>query len=203
MAATLSATESDLLTALRTFLLAYLMGSTEVIKGQVNRVAEPSNVNYVVMTPILRERLETNVSTYLDTAPFNIVSAGAGFFLATSSGAPIAVTPQPPGTRAALLATRVTIQLDIHGPLSADNAQIVATLLRDTACCDALDAIGIDAQPLYASDPRQIVFINGEAQSEYRWTIDAAFQLNAFVTIPQEFTNTVRLGLVVADDLPF
>lgn len=157
------------MTVLRAFLLAVLPAGIECISGQDNRVAEPLAADYVVMTPTLRGRLGTNVSAYADL---------------TGSG-----------TRRIAQATQLTIQLDVHGPNGADNAQVIATLLRDTAACQAFKASGLDAQPLYATDPRQVPFFNGESQFEDRWIVDAAVQVNPAVTIGQDFAAAIRIGI--------
>lgn len=47
--------------ALRGFLLAILPAGTEVLLSQVNRVAEPASPNFVMMTPLRRRRIETNI----------------------------------------------------------------------------------------------------------------------------------------------
>lgn len=52
--------------ALRAFLLAILPTGTEVVQGQDNRVPEPSEGDFVVMTPLRRDRLATNTDTYND-----------------------------------------------------------------------------------------------------------------------------------------
>lgn len=62
----LSITQSAAQTVLRSFLLSVLPLSTDVIEGQDNRVPEPSNPNFVVMTAIRRTRLETNIDSYID-----------------------------------------------------------------------------------------------------------------------------------------
>ncbi|WP_244849853.1 hypothetical protein [Caballeronia sp. SL2Y3] len=86
---------------------------------QVQRLPEPVGVDFVVMTPLLRERLSTNVTVYRDAYPNS---------------------PDSPGAKDVRQATRLTVQLDIHGPSGADNAQIVSTLWRDATACDALAA---------------------------------------------------------------
>lgn len=63
---TLSLTESQALTALRSFLVGALPSGVDVIRGQVNRVPEPAGPNFVVFWPIRQERLSTNVVTYTD-----------------------------------------------------------------------------------------------------------------------------------------
>lgn len=58
--ANLSITQSAIFTILRAYLLTILPAGVEVIKGQVNRVAEPQSADFVVMTPVMRQRLSTN-----------------------------------------------------------------------------------------------------------------------------------------------
>lgn len=64
----LSLTEAQTLTALRTFLLSVLPSGTEVVRGLDNRVPEPAGANFVTMTPISRTRLGTNIDNYQDCA---------------------------------------------------------------------------------------------------------------------------------------
>lgn len=63
---TLSLTEVQALTSLRSFLLGILPSGTEVIRGQDNRVPEPAVANFVVMTPLMQPRLGTNEVSYFD-----------------------------------------------------------------------------------------------------------------------------------------
>lgn len=67
-----SITQSNVLAALRSFLLAILppVGSDgkpiSVLAAQQNRTPEPSGGDFVIMTPLRRPRIETNVDTYAD-----------------------------------------------------------------------------------------------------------------------------------------
>lgn len=100
MSVTLSLTEVQTLTALRTFLLSVLPSGVEVVRGLDNRVPEPTGVNFVEMTPILRSRLGTNVDTYQDCA-----------FTGSIAGAALTVTAMSLGTisvGATLFGTGVT-----------------------------------------------------------------------------------------------
>lgn len=190
---TIDITHSFILNAVRQFLLLILPAGTEVVRGQANRVPEPTSPNYVVMTPLFGERLSTTVDTYQD----NITS----------------------GFRFAQVSMDLTIQLDFHGPSSGDNSQVFVALWRDEygstvifenaliiaeVQTDAGDNIqtntGADIDitnqfnivPLYSSDPRQAPFINGEAQYEYRWSVDAHLQFSPTVTLTQQFA--AKLG---------
>ncbi|HEV7214157.1 MAG TPA: hypothetical protein VGP33_03455 [Chloroflexota bacterium] len=94
--------------------------------------------------------------------------------------------------------TQITFQLDIHGPSSADNAQIISTLIRDTYACQSMAAT-IDAQPLFASEPRQAAFQNAEQQFEYRWTMDVVIQANPVITVQQDFADKLIVTPVEID----
>lgn len=172
-------TESQVFTALRSFLLGLGLAYSspqatpvEVIKGQANRVSQPRVGDFVVMTPLRRERIETNVDAYADLFPL----AGVG---------------------SATQATHVVVQLDVHGPNGGDNAQVIATMLRDPYGADAFAASGFDVTPLYADDPRQVPFINAEEQYEDRWIVDAHMQANEVVTgVPVQFAAALAVELV-------
>lgn len=191
MSATISLTDSAVLTALRSFLLGILPAGTPVIKGQDNRVPEPAEADYCVMTPIMRVRLATNVDCYADDAAYANLTTNTGLDLTDQNGSPLFVTPRPPGFRNSMQATELTVQLDFHGPNGGDYAQIAATLFRDEYATLAFAASGIDAMPLYASDVRQMPFLNGENQIEARWSFDAVIQINPTVTVSQAFASTL------------
>jgi hypothetical protein len=170
-----SITETHLLTALRTFLLGVLPAGWDVVRGQANRVAEPGTLNYVVMTPTGRKRLATNVDTFRASDP--------------SPGAPLDTTDYARDTQA-------EVQLDIHGPSGSDGAQVIATLFRDDY---AVQAMGPDVCPLYATDGHQMPFVNAEKQYEDRWVMTAVMQINPIVSTSTEFADTVTVTLKLAD----
>lgn len=172
---TLSLTESNVLQALGTFLTAVLPTGTDIVVGQDNRVAAPTATNYAVMTPIMRTRLATNLTTYAD-----------GY-------------PTDPETRADTQATMLTIQVDTFGPASGDNAQLIQTLLRSDWACDQFAGYDFDVTPLYTSEPRQMKFTNESMQVEQRWTIDVQLQANHVVTVPQEFAGEIVAGVISVD----
>lgn len=167
-----SITQSNITTALRSFLLSILPAGTECVLGQVNRVSSPTSPNYVAMTPLMRTRLATNVHSYTNPT---LVSDGS---------------------QSITQSTQVSVQLDVHGPAASDNAQIIMTLLRDDVACQFFKSSGFDIQPLYTSEPRQMPFVTGEDQYEDRWSIDAELQANPTITINQQFADTLDVGLV-------
>lgn len=226
--ATVAPTQTDILTALRAFLVSILPPGVVVQQGQANRVAEPSAPDFVLMTPMLRRRLGTNVDTYGDVAFKGSISGtvltvsamqlgeiavgntlfGAGVapgttILAFGSGTggvgtytlsqaqSLASQQLAAGLETITQATQVTVQLDVHGPNGADNAQTISTLFRDGFACDALATSGVDVTPLYADDPRQMPFVNGESQFEFRWTVDVTMQVNAAALVPMQFADAL------------
>jgi hypothetical protein len=174
-APTLSLTESQTLTALGNFLVAIMPAGTTVVVGQDNRVPAPTADNYIVMTPILKTRLATNLTAFTDGYPSN------------------------PQTRADMQPTQVTVQIDIHGPLAADNAQVFTTLFRSSYGCDQFATSGFDVTPLYTSEPRQIPFVNEGRQVEKRYTVDANLHCNPVVTTAQDFADHLTVGVINVD----
>lgn len=97
-----------------------------------------------------------------------------------------------------------TVQLDFHSAdaTAGDKAQIVSTMLRDefgTEFFRALAAPMNGVSPLYADDPQQRPFINGEQQFEWRWSLDACLQANQVVISPQQFAEALEVGLIEVD----
>lgn len=100
------------------------------------------------------------------------------------------------GFESHLQPTEINIQLDVHGENSADNAQIITTLLRDQYAVSAFSAIDPNVQPLYADDPKQVPFWNGEQQAENRWVITARLQANIAMQTPQDFADQLQSTLI-------
>lgn len=174
MPVTISITESDVFTTLRTFLLGILPAGTEVVKGQDKGVGEPIGPDFVELTQISMPRLSTNVDTYTDTGT-------------------------NPGTRNSLVSMAMRIQIDVHGPNSANNSAIIATLFRDEYACVQFATVNAEIQPLYCEEPKQMPFINGENQYEQRWIIDAAIEYNPITQTPQDFASEVNVSIVSVD----
>jgi hypothetical protein len=99
-----------------------------------------------------------------------------------------------------------TVQLDFH---SADNrasslAQIVSTVLRDPVGVRmfAEQSPNYGVVPLYADDPRYLPFNNEAQQYEWRWSLDAHFQINQQVRSPQQYADAVDVEVISAVTLP-
>lgn len=136
-----------------------------------------------------------------EVAPGTVVTA------ISSDGVTATVTPSQTasgpffaGYKLALSPTQLDVQLDVHGPASGDNAQVLATLLRDEYATTLFSASGLDLQTLYAADPRrQAPFVNAENQWEERWVVTASLQANWMVQVPQDFADRVNVELINVD----
>lgn len=97
--------------------------------------------------------------------------------------------------------TQLSVQLDVHGPNGADNTQLIATLWRDERGVSDLTtaAAGVPLVPLYASEPRQLGFVNDQMQWETRWIVDLEMQANVTASLDQQFADKVKTGLVPVD----
>lgn len=170
----LSLTQSQILTALRSVLLAALPSGIEVIRGQDNLVAEPVGADFVVMTAILRSRIETNVDLYQDVfftgsvsgpvLTVSSVSFGTILLNSTLFGAAVAantlITAQTGGTTGGAGTYTVSQPQTIaSGPLAAG----VVTLMQPTQItvqCDVhgpnspdnVEIISTLLRSLYAAD---------------------------------------------------
>ncbi len=172
----LTLTESNTLQALGQFLTAVLPTGTPIVVGQDNRVAPPSAANYAVMSrPLARARLATNLTTYTDTYPGSTQ------------------------TRADTQATQLMVQVDVYGPLSADNAQTITTMFRSDWGVDQFASSGFDVTPLYCDDARQSPFHDASNQVEERQIIGCYLQVNPTVTVPQDFAGELVVGVINVD----
>ena len=232
-------TDFQIYSSLRQFLLDNLPSDTPVVRGQANRVPEPKKGNFVVLTEIAKERLETNIDSYADTAftasiavagtltvtnvfygtislgslifgvgvPANTIvtgtvggTGGVGTYQVSSGTAILGARTMACGVLNMLQPVEVTVQVDVHGPNSGDNVHLISTMLRDEYATTAFKRYGPDVTPLYADDPKQVPFINDSKQYEDRWILMACLQANqAVLNIPQQFFDTVLVGLIEVD----
>ena len=176
---TLSLTESQTLTALRTYLQGLLGTDYVVVKGQPNRVAQPAAPDHIVMTIVGRALLEVPSTEYRDGA-FD--------------------DPPTPGVRMDLAPAEVRVQLDVHGPNAANVATIVQAKARSSDAWAAFDATGFDVHPLYVDDAHQLPFINGEQQVETCWHMEFHLQCNPVITTAQDFAASVVVGVISVEE---
>lgn len=157
---------------LRQALLVWLGALTagEVVAGQDNRVAMPSGT-FIVLQTLRTVGLSTNKESW-DFVNLTVANSRD---------------------------TEWVCQLDFYGPTAADDATLVATLVRTQYACDQFALSGLDMAPLYADDPRQTSMINGEEQYQQRYTFDFHAQFNPVVTTPGQFASTLQITPVDVD----
>lgn len=105
------------------------------------------------------------------------------------------------GTRAMTQPQDYAVQVDIHGPAAGQNATLLETQWFSQAGVDACIAQGGIIAPLYASNPRQLPFINDQDQWENRWSIDLHLQVNPIVTITQQFADQLTATAEAVESL--
>lgn len=151
----------QIFTALRSWLLSILPANTEVVQGLDNRVPTPLD-SFVLMTPITRERLATNTDSIYD------VTGGVN--------------------QSVLSPWKHGIQIDCFGPQSDEWMQAIVTLWRDDFAVSQFPA-GIT--PLYADDPRQLVFVDDQMQYDRRWMAMLYLQADPVITTPAQSATTL------------
>lgn len=237
---TVTPTNDNIFTALRSFLTSILPSNIEVVMGQLNRVPEVKGTEFVVLTIIRQERLATNRDQTLDVRIIGAMSAGTllvnevnprpiqlGTVISgvdvpdgTTIDTQMTGDPGEPGaytvssTASASPAvlgagynditqnTEITIQADVHSDdmaIAGNYSEIISTLFRDEYATNYFDALGMPIEPLYASDPRQMPFLNDAQQYESRFVVELCLQANQTVRVPQQFMDSVDIGLIEVD----
>lgn len=95
------------------------------------------------------------------------------------------------------------VQVDVHGPAAANNAQTLTTLLRDARGVDAMTAVNPRVCPLHADDPVQGAFVNDQNQYEDCWHVTAHLQVNQTLGVPQQFADTLAVTGVIEIDAAY
>lgn len=143
------------------------------IRGVGNRVPEPAAADFVVMTATRRARISTGEETWEGEAPETI---------------------------ALDVPMQLTFQLDVHGPLSADNAQVLSSVLRNSYAVEVFAAqTPAILTPLYADEPQFLPFLNDQQQVEMRWVVMAYFEARPVLSTPAQFANTLAITTALAD----
>jgi hypothetical protein len=131
-------------------------------------------------------------------------SGGAGTYIVSPSQS-VGSEILSGGSENVLQPAKVTVQLDFHSANdtdAGDMAQTVATLLGDDIAVQQFvgQIPNYGVIPLYAEDPRQMPFLNAEQQYEWRWVVEAMLQANVVVQVPQQFADSVVVGLIDVDE---
>lgn len=170
---TVSITESNVLAALRAFILTLV--SCEVVRGLDNEVPMPAG-GFIELTPALMTPLSTTVVEYDDSDPTASLANFKG---------PL----------------KYSVQVDCYGTVASDWAAAIVMALRTPYACDSFAASGFDIQPLYADDPKQLSFVDEGNQFVERWVFNAVLQYNPVIIIPMQSMTQISLGpSIVAGD---
>jgi hypothetical protein len=97
--------------------------------------------------------------------------------------------------------TQWTVQLDVHGPNSGNNAKVIEGLFRSEVATKSFADSGYDMAPLYCEEARYLPFINAEQQVEYRWTLDLYFHTNPIIKTSEQFADKLHTDLKPVDIL--
>lgn len=96
---------------------------------------------------------------------------------------------------------QMMVQIDFHTEdnTAADLAQITSTILRSATGVQMFEDQALGVVPLYADDPRQAPFTNENQQVEWRWIVEANFQINQVASVPQQYMDAADIVLVSVD----
>lgn len=137
-----------------------------IFKGFQNITATPGDgSSYIVISPGVKVRTSQGSRTYDTTA----------------------------GTLTVKRNTTYYYQVDAFGPLAPDYADIVTVTWNSMYAATATVDAGAPFQVLYADEPVQLNFTNGELQYEQRFSSKLYLQVNQAVTLPQQFADEATL----------
>ena len=251
---TISLTEAQGFQALGQFLQAVCdpapitvvraVGSTA--PGSNVRVPEPITGDYVVMSSLRSDRLETNETTFSDNVsvgsiagttltvstvergvlevgqllidynyPNGRIAANTTILSQLTSAEPsgrlggrgtyqvsvaqtLASETLYSGTRKDQVGTEWVVQLDVHGPNSMNNANVIRTLFRSEYGVDSFAATGYWVVPLYVDSAGLMPMENAESEVEWRWVMEAHLEIIPVIATPQQFAQQIQVRNVEA-----
>jgi hypothetical protein len=168
-------TQDDVFASFQTLFATLVPVGTKVLRGPIDRAAQPTN-DHVVITPIHRKRLRTNIVT--DNPPPD--------------------GPDPNGTVAMEQGVKLEVQVDFYGEVAATNwLDAFTTVFRSEYAVDALKPV---CSPLYADEGRMVPLVTGEEQYLERWMVRTFVQYNPVVTAPQQYADTLEVTLINVDE---
>ena len=154
----------------------------------------------LTITETLFGSLFVGVNIYgVDVLPDTIITASLGGGVYTvSKSQTITSRTIAGGVKTMLNPVKMTIQCDIHGAHSCDNAHIVTTAFRDVYASEQFAKSNKNVFPLFSTDPKQLTFNNDQQQVENRWVVDFTIQVNPVVTISQQFFDDLTITAINA-----
>ena len=156
--------------------LAQLLQTADQVnlfKSNQNMTATPTG-NYAVVQPGVNTRQNQGVRTYDAVNGFQVVERSTTYYY----------------------------QVDCYGPNAPDWANMFAIAWRSLWGVDNNPTPAVFV-PLYADEPVQLNFANGEQQYEQRFMVKLYAQVNQSASLPQDFfTEVPPTSLIVADNFP-
>lgn len=167
-----SPTAPDIYRALVTFLRAVLPSGTPTRQGEVNRVPEPADTDFVVFWLILMPRLATNLDEYIDAV-----------FTGSISGTTMTITAVNPD-----FSGRIKVGSTIFGVGVADGTKVVAL------------GSGSGGLGTYTVAPSQTV--GSETLAAGIETLEQASEVHIQVDVhgPQSVANAAMIGTIFRDE---
>lgn len=104
-------------------------------------------------------------------------------------------------TRSVTEPVLLAVQVTVFGKGAGDAVQQIQTLWRDFYTTDFMREQGMALAPTDTSDPRQMAFINAEANYEDAWSLDLRLNVTLTTTLPQQYADTTQLRIVEADTM--
>ena len=154
----------------------------------------------LTITDAIYGSLFVGVTIYgVDVLPNTTITAvlGGGQYTVSQSQT-VASQTIAGGIKTMLNPVKMTIQCDIHGVHSCDNAHIITTAFRDVYANDEFEKQAKNVFPLFSTNPKQIPFNNSEQQVEERWVVDLTIQVNPIVTVSQQFFDNLTILVINA-----
>ena len=194
----LSPNQSQIQTALATFLTSILPTGTEVIEGQDNRTSEPAASEFVVVTCIARPRLTTNIDEYLG-ADFNGSISGNTLIVTTLVDGEIVVGDALFGTNVAANTQIIAFGSGTGGlgTYTLNNTQSVSSEAMASGSIELTQPTQLDFQlDVHAPDIR--------TSSDMAQTISTAFRDD--IAVQSFLTSGYPIAPLYADDprqIPF
>lgn len=168
-----SITVDQVIDALAAVLAPFVPG--QIVRGQVNRVALPSNP-CCVLTEIMQVDLSIPSADYRPpTDPIPAI-----------------------GTATLVGPTRIDVQADFYGAQAGEYCKAAMMVFRSFWGFDQFPA---NIKPLYTSDGHQAPLTTGEQQYESRWTLTVSMQYNPTVTVPQDFADVATPNRPIPADV--
>ena len=172
---TVNITIDQIMDALGAFMQPFV-GSTKIIRSQVNRVPPPHG-SFVQLTELLQADIDVPYSEYT-----------------------IPVAPIPALGKVTVIGpTRLDVQIDFYGNEAADWCKAFKNIFRSAWGFDNFPSI---VKPLYTSDANQHPLVSGEEQYVSRWTLTLSMQYNPTVELPQGFAEVLTANPVILANTP-